>query len=278
VRRSGEPDLACSVSFPEGEAKAAVLIVPGHGEHMGCYSHVIEPWQARGFAVACFDLRGHGKSQGPRSHIEHFDDYLRDAHAVLDELAREPRWSSVGQPIVFGHSLGGLIAIQLALSSQSRFRGLALSSPYLALAVKVSWLALWLGRTLSASWPSFSLSSPVRARILTHDPEKIAQIENDQARTSAVTARFFSEVERVQRVTLRSAADVRLPVYCLAAGNDRVVDTRATERWFRGISSRDKHLAIVPGAFHELLNEIERAQYIDQYADCFARWSGSAKQ
>jgi alpha-beta hydrolase superfamily lysophospholipase len=275
VRRPGEPDLAASVSFPDGEAKAAVLIVHGHGEHIACYSHVVDDWRARGFAVACYDLRGHGNSGGPPSHIAHFDDYLRDTHAVLDELAGDPRWKAAGRPIVFAHSLGGLIAIQLVLSSQASFRGLALSSPYLGLAVKVSRLVLWLGRTLSQSWPTFTLSSPVRAGVLTHDPERISFIESDRLRTPAVTARFFSEVERVQRLTLSAAKDVHLPVYCLAAGNDRVVDVATTQRWFEQISSRDKRLSVVPGAFHELLNEIERAQYLEQYATCFARWAAS---
>ena len=50
VRREGEPDLAGSVSFPEGDAKASVLILHGHGEHVGCYQEVMERWQASGFA------------------------------------------------------------------------------------------------------------------------------------------------------------------------------------------------------------------------------------
>ncbi len=273
VRRPGEPDLAATVSYPEATAQAAVIIVHGHGEHIACYQHVIEDWRSRGFAVACYDLRGHGNSGGRPSHIEHFDDYLRDTHAVLDELARDPRWQAAGRPIVFGHSLGGLIAIQLVLSSQATFRGLALCSPYLGLAVKVSRFVLWLGRSLSQSWPTFTLSSPVRAAVLTHDPEKIAFIENDGSRTPAVTSRFFSEVERVQRLTQTSAANVNLPVYCLAAGNDRVVDVAITQRWFAQVSSRDKQLSVIPGAFHELLNEVERGQYLQQYAECFSRWA-----
>lgn len=275
MRRAGEPDIAASVSFPDTQPTAAVIIIHGHGEHIGCYAHVIEDWCTRGFAVACFDLRGHGNSGGRPSHIEHFDDYLRDAHAVLDELALDPRWKAAGRPIVFAHSLGALIAIHLVLSSQDRFRGLALCSPYLGLAVKVSRFVLWLGRSLSQAWPTFTLSSPVRARVLTHDPQKIAFIEHDPLRTPAVTSRFFVEVERVQRLTVTSAGDLRLPLYCLAAGNDRVVDVAATRAWFARVGSPDKHLSVVPGAFHELLNEVERGQYLQQYAECFARWAAS---
>jgi len=273
VRRAGQPDLACDVHFPEHTARAAVLLIHGHGEHQGCYREVIQAWRARGFAVAIFDLRGHGNSGGKRSHIQHFDDYLRDAHDVLSELQRDPRWSSLGPPIVFGHSLGALIAIQLVLSAQSAFRGLAMTSPYLGLAAKVSPFVLWLGRTLSKSWPSFSLSSPVQSRVLTHDAAKIAECEADALRTSAVTARFFTEVERAQALALAQAPDLRVPVCCMAAGDDRVVALSVTHEWFSRVGSRDKELRVMVGAFHELLNEVERVEYISAFADRFERWS-----
>ncbi|HTM44204.1 MAG TPA: lysophospholipase [Polyangiaceae bacterium] len=273
VQRSGEPALACAVHFPENRPHATVLIIHGHGEHQGCYRHVIDAWLQRGFAIGIFDLRGHGNSQGKRSHITHFDDYVHDAQAVLAELDRQGPWRDVGRPIIFGHSLGGLISIQLILSAQANFRGLAMTSPYLGLAVKVSPIALWLGRTLSNAWPTFTLNTPVKSTVLTHDPEKKAECDADTLRTSAVTARFFTEVERVQRLTLSTAKDVRLPVYCLAAGDDRVVSVKTTERWFADLGSEEKELRVIPGAFHELFNEIDRARHLSATADCFERWA-----
>lgn len=276
VQRPGEPSLACTLDLPEDDARAAVFMIHGHGEHRGCYQEVAAAWRARGYAVARFDLRGHGQSGGQRSHINHFDDYLRDAHAVLAELDRQSRWQNLGEPIVFAHSLGGLIAIQLVLSARSQFRALAMTSPYLALAKEVSPVLQWIGRTMSHSWPTFSLNSPVKSRVLTHDPQKIAQCDADALRTSAVTARFFTEVERAQALTLRSAGDFTTPLFCLAAGDDHVVSTAAIERWFAAVASRDKQLKVVAGGYHELLNEPERAQYIAALADHFDGWTSTA--
>jgi alpha-beta hydrolase superfamily lysophospholipase len=273
LQRFGEPRICGETQFPGGTALAGVLIVHGHGEHGGCYRHVSEAWVARGFAVARFDLRGHGRSGGRRSHIQHFDDYLRDAHAVLSELGKDARWRELGPPIVFGHSLGALIAIQLVLSAQGDFRGLAMTSPYLALAGEVSAVLQGIGRTLSRSWPTFTLSSPIRSRVLTHDVQKMAECDADPLRTSAVTARFFTEVERVQALCQRSAGDLTLPLYCRAAGDDRVVSLAAAQRWLAGVRSKDKEVVVVPDAFHELLNEVDRGTHIAAFADRFERWA-----
>jgi alpha-beta hydrolase superfamily lysophospholipase len=58
---------------PETKPKAVVCLVHGLGEHSGRYAHVGEVFSGAGYALAGFDLRGHGKSGGPRGHIPSFD-------------------------------------------------------------------------------------------------------------------------------------------------------------------------------------------------------------
>jgi len=56
---------------PEEPPKAIGCLVHGLGEHSGRYAHVGKAFADAGFALASFDLRGHGKSGGPRgiSHL-----------------------------------------------------------------------------------------------------------------------------------------------------------------------------------------------------------------
>ena len=63
---------------PAGEYKAMLIIVHGLVEHSGRYAHVAEFFAKRGYSVGTFDLRGHGKSEGKRSLIRSFDNYLDD--------------------------------------------------------------------------------------------------------------------------------------------------------------------------------------------------------
>ena len=48
------------------QPKAVVCLVHGLGEHTGRYAHVAAALNDAGYAVLGVDLRGHGKSGGPR--------------------------------------------------------------------------------------------------------------------------------------------------------------------------------------------------------------------
>ena len=51
---------------PMPPSKAVVCLVHGLGEHSGRYAHVAAALNDAGYALLGFDLRGHGKSGGPR--------------------------------------------------------------------------------------------------------------------------------------------------------------------------------------------------------------------
>ena len=64
-----------------------------------------------GYAVYAFDLRGHGRSAGPRVAPDDWTDYVDDLDRFLATVEqREP-----GKPVfLFGHSMGGAIAARTA--------------------------------------------------------------------------------------------------------------------------------------------------------------------
>ena len=79
---------------PEKNPKAIVSLVHGLGEHSGRYAHVGKAFTDSGFALAGFDLRGHGKSGGPRGHIPSFNAFMEDIDIfqkqVDDRFCRPP--------------------------------------------------------------------------------------------------------------------------------------------------------------------------------------------
>ena len=152
-------------------SRASVLIVHGYGEHMGRYDEVAQAWIKAGFSVGRFDLRGHGQSGGPRGHIQRFHDYTNDLREVLTRLARDARWAVNGPPILFGHSLGALIAVHYALEHQSELKGLAMTSPFLQLTQPASVAIRGLAQVMSRLWPSFSQPNRIKGELLTHDTQ-----------------------------------------------------------------------------------------------------------
>ncbi|HVJ81762.1 MAG TPA: alpha/beta hydrolase [Planctomycetia bacterium] len=94
-----------------------VLFLQGVGVHGSGWTPQTEALKDR-FACLSFDNRGIGRSmpQGAPITVERM---AADALAVMDAAG----WESAH---VVGHSLGGLVALQLALAARSRVRSLAL--------------------------------------------------------------------------------------------------------------------------------------------------------
>ena len=63
-----------------------VVIVHGYAEHSGRYQHVGEALVARGYAVETLDLRGHGRSEGNRSIVRSFDQFLDNRQPLSDTI------------------------------------------------------------------------------------------------------------------------------------------------------------------------------------------------
>ena len=113
---SNDVILACEV---DGQGPALVL---AHG--LGCGRLM---WRAcvrllaKWFTVVTYDLRGHGDSDAPEDPGAYSEDiFVDDFRAVLDGL-------SIERAYIGGLSLGGGVALRMALEHPSRVLGLALA-------------------------------------------------------------------------------------------------------------------------------------------------------
>ncbi len=137
--------------LPSGEPRAEVLLVHGFIEHGGRYAPTAEALARRGYAVSVMDLRGHGKSDGPRCWIRSFDEYIDDLDCFFDRVVRRAE----GKPVfVLGHSLGGLIAVLWCIRCQRKPSGLILSGPALQVRQRAFSLASPLGPAGKHSFPA----------------------------------------------------------------------------------------------------------------------------
>lgn len=275
LRRPGQPTLRTRLYVPAGTPRGAILATTGFSERLERYEHVCQRWQARGWLVANWDLRGQGKSEGPRGFVGRFADFVDDLFAYLDTLDETPAWRAAGPPILFAHSLGALITLHAAVRRPDRMRALALTSPYLGLALKTPAWKLWVGRAIASVWPTFSLPTGIGADVLTHDAERAHAIDADPLSVRRMTARLFNETEDAQKALVSSASRLTLPISCRAAGDDKIVDLSVTRRFFQDVKSTDSKLFVAEGQFHELHQELGWEAHTDAFAADFERWYGA---
>src|SRR5690348_11310744 len=116
---TAHPDLHTQLYWESTGEGPPVLLVMGLGLSGGAWWRTVETLSRR-FRVITFDNRGVGRSRGltPACTTEALAD---DAAAVLDALEIE-------QANVYGLSLGGMVAQQLALRHPRRVRSLVLGA------------------------------------------------------------------------------------------------------------------------------------------------------
>jgi alpha-beta hydrolase superfamily lysophospholipase len=260
------------VVLPTGDATLLVVITYGYFENMKRYREVIERWNTRGLAVVTYDLRGHGLSEGRRGFIARFTDYTDDLTALLDELGKDTTLRQLGRPMLFGHSLGGLISIHGALRAQPSLSGLALSSPWLANAKKVPAVKLIPGRLLSRLVPTISMPAGVKGADCTRSPEIAEAYENDPMNFKTANVRWFTESARAQSEAQERASEIKLPLICIHGAADKIAQPAASEHFVTRTASADKEYVSLPGNYHEVLNEPDRATTIDRFATAMLRW------
>ncbi len=251
------------------EAPAALLFIHGFGEHSGRYGHVLDHFFARGYDVAAFDYRGHGRAQGRRGHIGSFREYFDDVDAFI-------RWAmarTTGDRRLYlvGHSLGGLIASAYVLEQPEGIDGVILSSPFLGLKLKVPTIKVFAGHALSRLVPTFSMPAGVPTEYLSTDPEVGRAYQADPLIGTVATARWFTEAMTWQENVLRKASAIRVPMLLLQAGDDRIANPDTAQAFLAAVGSADKELIWYDGLYHELFNERDKEQVMNDLASWLER-------
>jgi alpha-beta hydrolase superfamily lysophospholipase len=239
--------------------RRTVLVLHGGGDHSGRYPGITRALVRAGFEVALIDFRGHGQSDGRRWHVDAFADYLRDLEALLGRLAEDVE---TGQPFVVAHSQGALVALRWALEHPDGAAGLVLTSPYLGLALRPPLAKVLAARLAGRLVPWLPVATGIDYAALTSDAELQAWTAHDPLYGKVTTPRWFEESGRAQAEVLARAAELRLPLLVMAAGDDRIADLAATRRLVAAATSTDKRLTVYEGFRHEVFNEVARERPI----------------
>jgi alpha-beta hydrolase superfamily lysophospholipase len=254
--------------WPRAQARGAVLIVHGLGEHGGRYQRVAQWFNQRGYAARSYDQRGHGQTPGQRGALRHGDDLLEDLATVyLDYAASLP-----SAPLLLGHSMGGLVAARAVLDGRITPPALLLSSPALRSWESVSLIKL--ARVLTRIVPNLPLRSSLKFDKLSHDAQEVATYRADPLRTGWITPRLADFIFSAGAACIADAAKLALPTLLLVADSDELVDpsgSRAFSR--RAASTQQLTTRFFSTLYHELFNEAEpgRSQVLMQLADWLGR-------
>lgn len=245
---------------------AVILLVHGMGEHMGRYHHVADMLTEAGYAVFGFDQRGHGRTTGKRGHTPSYEALFEGVDRMFGEaLRRYP-----GVPILlYGHSMGGNVALNYLLRRRPQIAGAVIGSPWLKLAFAPPQAQVVLGRLVERIYPAYANKRPMNADHLTRDPQMAERYRTDPLGHGQITARFFFGVQRAGLWALQHAGELSVPILLLHGDDDRVTSTAASRQFAERAGPlcqyREWH-----GFRHELHNDLGREEVLAVVRDWIA--------
>jgi len=242
-----------------GEVAARITVAHGFAEHSGRYDALAQRLVAAGYAVSAIDHRGHGRSEGARTRVVRFSDYVEDLKALVDAGAE--RWPGVPS-ILLGHSMGGLVALAYAVTYPASIHALVVSAPA-ACPGNVSPVTIAVGRLLSRVAPGAPILRPPLQKI-SRDPAVVAAYDSDPlVFRSPIRARLGGEMLATMERVDAALPALRMPLLVMQGTADGLVSPGCGPHVYELAGSPDKTLKMYEGLWHEIFNEPERDQVIN---------------
>jgi acylglycerol lipase len=244
--------------LPEHPPRGVVCIVHGVGEHCGRYEQLAERLGSAGYATSGFDLRGFGKSPGRRGHLR-FARALRD----IDEMVEDARRRAGGAPVfLYGHSLGGLLALLYGLEYRPSLAGVVTTGTALHTVLRDQQIKVFMANVLGAVLPALTLPSGLDDTKLSRDAEVLRAYRADPLVHDRVSLGFARDTLGAMDRVMRDAAQFSLPLLLIHGGADQVNLVSGSQA-FAARHAGDCTLKVYPGVFHAVEHEPEGAAILE---------------
>jgi alpha-beta hydrolase superfamily lysophospholipase/SAM-dependent methyltransferase len=245
-----------------GLARGAVVLFHRGHEHSGRMAHLPDELDLPEFSFFAWDARGHGRSPGKRGYSPSIGTSVRDVQSFVDHIAATYGIAPEDMAVV-AQSVGAVLVSTWAHDYAPRIRALVLASP--AFKVKLYVPFARAGLKLQQKFRgNFFVNSYVKAKFLTHDPERVASFNSDPLVTRPISVNILLGLYEAAERVVADARAITVPTQLLISGDDWVVHHGPQHRFFERLGSGVKERHVLPGFFHDTLGERDRAIAVEK--------------
>ena len=252
--------IVYDVWTPDAPPRGVVILAHGLGEHARRYDHVAARFGREGLITYALDHRGHGRSGGKRVLVKDISEYTGDFDTLVGIAAKEHPGLT---RIVLGHSMGGGIVFAYGVEHPDDYDLMVLSGPAVAAQLAVSPVLGWVAKTMGAIAPGLPLQaldadavSRDRAVVDAYNTDPLVyhgKIPGGVARTLLLVGQSMPQ----------RAASLTAPLLVVHGSDDRLIPVEGSRQLVAAVGSTDVELTIYPGLYHEVFNEPEQEQVLD---------------
>jgi lysophospholipase len=267
------------MEFLQPSPETAIVISSGRTESFLKYKELVHDFYLKGYSVFIPDHRGQGLSdrvladetKRQMGHVRDFQDYVSDLRQYYADFVRP---TAHKKHVLLGHSMGGCIASLYLETHNQDFDAAVLSSPmleptlgFLPTGVAVAMLdwKAWIDR--QEEYPpgvhGYDEGETFSNKSLTHSEVRWNLMRreyrlNPAAKLGGPSVLWVRLAREAGRTARENAADVKVPVLLLQAGDDTMVKA-AGQIEFRDRLNQTHpgfcRFKPIEGAFHEIFME-----------------------
>jgi acylglycerol lipase len=244
---------------PDREPKAFIALVHGLGEHTTRYAHVGKAMTDAGYAMVGFDLRGHGKSGGARGHASSLDAYMQDIREFLRLMAE--RYPHIPH-FLYGHSLGGLLALAYGIQYGMELTGVIVTGAALRSSLQEQKAKVALAKVLGTIMPTVAVPSGLDPSTISRDLQIVEAYKNDPLVHYSTSLGFGKAALQAIDLCFARAQEFPVPLLMIHGKSDKLTYPSGTEDFAKlvGTAGGDVTLKLWEDLYHEVHNEPEKAE------------------
>ncbi|MBF0587094.1 alpha/beta fold hydrolase [Prosthecochloris sp. N3] len=231
---------------------AGVLIIHGFTATRDSVLPLVDPLESMGLRVSLPVLTGHGGVSPELLRGVKWQDWMKDVEKAFFELE-----ASVDKVFLVGHSMGALLALNLAAKFQDRLEAVIAAAP-----------AIHLVSLLAPERPLHALA-PLLQRFIRNwdlkvafsDPDvQSADLHYPWAPTDAIMS-FFDLIS----FTASRLHDIRCPLFIIHNRHEKTVTADSAEIVYNGVSTPEdeKQLVWLERSEHQMFCDCEKERVIE---------------
>lgn len=254
-------------SYEPENIKGVLVLVHGFGEHSGRYHESVVPTLLNaGLAIVAYDNVGHGKSEGKRGHCPSYGALLD----ILDGMILKSVELFPKSPLfLYGHSMGGNLALNYALRRKHKIDGIIATSPYLKLAFDPPKWKMMLGKILLKIYPALTMPSGLDANGISRIASEVEKYKSDPLVHDKVSPMFSFPIIDAGLWAIDNANRLEVATLLVHGSGDPIIDYHGTEEFHQNANGTE--LRILEGGYHELHHDICADELVHTIQNWFAK-------
>jgi alpha-beta hydrolase superfamily lysophospholipase len=240
--------------------RAIVILHRGH-EHSGRMQHIVDELQMPDTPFFAWDVRGCGRTEGPRGYAPSFMTWVTDLEFFIKHI-HQKHGIPIEDIVVIAQSVGAVIAATWVHDYAPKIKALVLAAP--AFSVDLIFPLALQGITLSQKlFGQFFVKSFIKGKQLTHDESRAKSYHEDPLVALPIASNVLIDLYAVSDRIVADAGAIVTPTQVFISGKDAVVRPKPQQEFYKNLSAVVKEVHVLEGFFHDALGELEREKAFD---------------